>query len=112
MARMKNERGLALAMVIMAALLAAIAAYAMLLAATSQATQGRFTVDHARTRYAAEAALVWAQQQLLADPTWSSAQGADVTIDGVSVDIIIPSCPTGSPTPPCPSRRLTAQVVY
>ncbi len=114
MTTVTGKRGLALAMVIMAALLTTIAAYAILLVATSQAKQGRFNADRTRTRYAAEAALVWAQQRLLADRTWSSAQGGspDVTIDGVPVDIIIPPCVPVPQGDPCPSRKLTAKVSY
>ena len=108
-----GKRGLALAMVIMAALLAAIAVYAMLLVATSQAKQGRFNVDRSRGRYAAEAGLVWAQQQLLKDPYWPPSNNPNpfTTIDGLRVDITILACGV---TPPvrCPSRKLAAKVTY
>ena len=111
MTTMMGKRGLALAMVIMAALLTAIAAYAILLVATSQAKQGRFNVDRTRTRHAAEAGLVWAHQQLLTDPYWTPGAAPHVTIDGFGIEIMLPSCGVTAPTP-CPSRKLTAKVIY
>jgi len=67
---MNRERGVALAMMIMMALVAAISIYAILFMASSQARQAAFNASSIRARYAAEVGLVWAQQQLHDNPAY------------------------------------------
>ena len=107
--RLQSERGYVLAMVVIAALLCGIVSYGLLGASIAQARQSRFYQTRAPAMYAAEAAVVWAQTQLLANPFWSSAAGnTDVAIGGVNVDVIMPACLQN----PCESRRLQARVLY
>ena len=108
--RVRFERGYMLTMVVMAAVICAIVSYALLVTSIAQARQGRLYKTRAPAVDAAEAALVWAQAQLLADPVWWSAQGGapDVIINGLDVDIIMPQCTLN----PCESRQLQAQVIY
>ena len=104
-----SQQGAALSIVLGTALAASIAAYAMLSVAVGEARHARAFDARARARHAAEAALVWAQQQLWNDPTWSSAAGAtDLTVGGVAVDVILPSCEQL----PCEPRRLQTTVIY
>ncbi|MBI2495743.1 MAG: hypothetical protein HYW10_04165 [Candidatus Omnitrophica bacterium] len=62
-----------------------------------------------RARYAAEAGLVWAQQQLWVTPTSSFAGNPDITIGGIGVDITV-NPPCGAT--PCPPQTLQARVSY
>ena len=111
-----SERGAILGLVTVMALACAIASYTVLMMAGSDVRQGGFYEGRTESRYAAEAGLIWAMQQLWVDPYWQSAAGTtDVTVDvngrPVNVDIIMPSCGVVAPTP-CPSRSLQAKVVY
>lgn len=116
MLRSSNERGVALGAVIIMSVLIAIGAFGVMLVATSRGQTSAMHADRLRAKYAAEAGMVWAMQQLWRDPRWSSDEdrvNPDVTINGVDVDVItLPSC-RGTPPPPCPSNRtLRAQVNY
>ena len=104
-----HERGFALAATVITALLCAVAAYVVLLIATSQARRAKVFQERYAARYAAEAGLVWAKEQKLwTTPTWSSGAGADVTINGFNVDINLPPCTAT----PCEARKFEAKVVY
>lgn len=104
----RDERGFALVMATLIALLTAISVYTILTMVLAQARQGASVMGQQQAQYAAEAALVWAQQRLFIDPTWSSADGnTDVTIGGVPIDVVIPPCAN-----PCPPRTLEAKTNY
>ena len=103
-----HERGFALAATVITALLCAVAAYVILLIATSQARRAKVFQERYAARYAAEAGLVWAKEQLWANPTWSPNPGTDVTINGLAVDILLPTCSSN----PCEERQLQAKVIY
>ena len=93
--RLRGERGAALAIAIMVALVTAIAIYAILIMSASQGKQAAVTVKREQARYIAEAALVQAQQKLMLPIPPSSYTGppcgetlsiggmtATVTVDG------------------------------
>ena len=105
-------------MVLIAALVFSVALFAVLNMSLSHQQASSYNYSRYRSRYAAEAGMVWAMQKLWANPTWGSAagwtSGSDPLIDTdgdgtpeTQVDIIIPPC-----TQPCPSRTLQAKVVY
>lgn len=109
-----DERGVALGIVILSAIVFSVAAFAVLTMSLSRAQTAELTEDRLRARYAAEAALVWAMQRLWVDQTWSSGLGIDLPFDidgdgsiaaGEGVDVSIPAC-----GPPCPNRTLEAKV--
>ena len=119
----RNERGIALGIVILTSVVFAVAAFAVLTMALSRMQVSRATgASRLRSTYAAEAGLVWAMQQLWADSTWGSGAGSidhtvpydmngDGTIaagEGIGVDVIIASCGA----PPCPDRVLQTKVTY
>ena len=101
---------MALGAAVITALLCAVAAYTILLIATSQARRAKIFQERYAARYAAEAGLVWAKEQLWSDSTWSSGVGppADLTINGFDVDIDLPPCTAT----PCETRQLKAKVIY
>ena len=106
-----KERGLALALAIMTALVCGIFAYALLLMATSQARHARFYRSRSRSLAASEAGLVYAREQLLRVPTWCGDPGFlfDSDDDGVketTVVITVTNCGAGN------SHAISAQVVY
>ncbi len=115
----KNERGIALGIVILTAVVFAVAAFAVLTMALSR-MQVSSTVGARRLKatYAAEAGLVWAMQQLWENPTtWSAAGGTVLPFDidgdgtispGEGVTVIMPACGAS----PCPDRPLQAKVTY
>jgi len=119
-----RERGAALGLVIITAVVFAVAAFAALTMALSRAqVANTIGPERLRSNYAAEAGLVWAMERLWADPTWGSGVGGppDLVVpndmngdgviapgEGVSVDVQIAAC--GGP--PCPDRQLQATVVY
>ena len=99
---MHRERGAALAITIMIALLMSISIYAILVMASSQARQAAFNLASIRARYAAEVGLVWAQQRLRADSTYCAGDGATgdpdpPAIGGMAIDVVMTGC--GTPTP-------------
>ena len=103
---MHNRRGVALGIAILVALITGIAAYTVLIVAMSQARQSSFQGVRARARYAAEAALVWANQQLSKDSTQTFAANPDITIAGIPVDVTVA---TGCGKLPC---KVTAKANY
>ena len=106
----QGERGAALGMVVMIALATAIGAYTILIASMNQAQQGVGNANRMRARYAAEAGLVWAQQQLWGTPTLSfTSSSPDITIGGRGIEITVsPVCVAT----PCPPQTLQARVSY
>jgi len=67
---MTRQRGSAMAVILVGALIASIAAYSVLLMTTSQSHQAQFTRKRMQTRYLVEAGYVLANQQLLANPNY------------------------------------------
>ena len=67
---LRRERGIVLAVAILTAITCSIAAYLVLFLAISQARQARFYHQRVRARYATEAAIVWIQQELRANPAY------------------------------------------
>ena len=106
-----HQRGMILGLVIVTAFIAAVAAYTILVVAASQARQGRFWRERFRSRYAAEAGVVWAMERLWADPTYCGTPDPppfDTNGDGVpdaTVDVSVTGCGGAS-------RTLSAVVVF
>ena len=102
-----RARGMILGMVIMMAVIGSIASYGVLQIAVNQSLHARFHGERTRARYAAEAGIVWAQQQLWNDPTYcGDPDPPPAQFDGIVVDVIVsPPCVPGSHT-------ISAKVVY
>ena len=101
-----NERGtMVLSMTIISAILAAIASFAVLQLAIAYALQGRFFVNRTPYRYATEAGLVWAQEQLRNIPAYCGGP-APAVIPGVAVNVTVTNCGAGN------VHTITAQAVY
>lgn len=104
---MKRERGMVLGIVVVMAVVASAAAFAALNVALSRARRpGVFATErYLRARYAAEAGVVWAAQQLWGNPTECFAAPVDHSVDddadpgtpAIPVDIVATPCPTASP---------------
>lgn len=107
---LRNERGAVLTFTLVMAFLFAVAAYADIMMAVSQAEQSRFWKERPKARYASESGIVWAMQRLWEDPTWSSPAGnVDFTMpDGTPVDVIVAPCSNN----PCEDREISAEVAY
>jgi Tfp pilus assembly protein PilX len=104
-----QERAAVLGLALLASVLASIMAFTVLQVAMSQARIGQFYYDRTRSRYAAEAGIVWAQQRLRADPAFTDLLDgtADIVLDGIGVDVGVPGCA------PAPCRQtIQAKVVY
>ena len=123
-------RGFALTAVIMMAVIFGIAAFGILTMALGARQRARFHEERLGARYAAEAALVWAQQQFWRDQTGATTLGRnaagvtfpdacfvnspDFSLDDdnnaatlpLDVDIVVtPNCAAAN-------RQLSANVVY
>ena len=105
MPRRAHECGAILTIVMVAALVCSVLAYGALQLAIAQARRAEGLKGRVQARYAAEAAPIWAMQQLWRDSTWSaSATPVPITIPGVSqLTVTFPACPTL----PCPPRTMT-----
>lgn len=104
-----GERGIALGVVIITAIVFSIAAFGVLALSMGGAQRAGSYARRLQARYAAEAGLVWAMQRLWANPNWSDGwDGTDLTVGGMSVDVKFDPCPT----PPCENRQLQAKVSY
>jgi hypothetical protein len=113
--RTKHRTGVALAAAIGAAMVFSVAAYGVLYSAMSFRSRVQFSQRNIKARYAAEAGLVWAMQQLWVNPAWTSSAGTldlpfDVDQNGTTdategIDVIYAGCVT----PPCPMQ---ATVTY
>ena len=101
----KNERGVALGMVIVLALIFAVAAFGVMTMSVSRSqTYGRQT-HRLKAQYAAEAGLVWATQRL-----WSNQAYCGVPdpppVNGMNIDVTVTNCGAGR------THALTAKVLY
>jgi len=96
----RDERGAALGLVIVSALVCSIASYYILRLAVSQSMGANFFQGRIQSRYLAEAALVIATQKLSTDPTWC---GGPVQIDTNGNGALDADEPTVQVTvsPPC-----------
>ena len=105
-----RERGFVLGAVAVSSIVFSIAAFTALTVALSGRRQStQFHEQRLSARYAAEAGLVWAMQQLQADPSFSSPAGnVDVTVGGLEVDVVVPPCAQD----PCEGRTVQAKVRY
>lgn len=91
-----NTRGaIVLSMTIIVALLCAIACLAVLQLAIGYARQGRFFINRTPYRFATEAGIVWAQEQLWANPAYCGNPDPPV-INGVTVDVAVTNCGAGN----------------
>jgi Tfp pilus assembly protein PilX len=112
----RQERGIVLGATLIMAFVAALASYGMLAIAIAQSHHARFYRERSPALGAAEAGVVWAQQNLLADPTWPAPLGnpttvnVDIDVDGID-DVTIAVTPACAAAP-CPSRRIDATVIY
>lgn len=98
---MNRERGAALAITIVTALLMAISIYAILVMASSQARQAAFNLSSIRARYAAEVGLVWAQQRLRANSNYCGDPDPPLTaVAGMSINVIVTGASCGGSGPP------------
>ncbi|MBI3083693.1 MAG: hypothetical protein HYY90_04960 [Candidatus Omnitrophica bacterium] len=91
-------------MAVMIAITTAIGAYALLVASLNQARQSTGNAARMRARYAAEAGLVWAQQQLLANE--STFCGGNHGVGGLTVSVTVTNCGAGN------THTLSATVSY
>ena len=110
MAKWRTDHGAVLAIVVVSALVCSVLAYGALYLAMAKARRAQALQDRAQARYAAEAATVWAMQQLWSDATWSAPGGVNiagtVAIPGIrELTVILPVCP--APPAPCSPRPLT-----
>ena len=93
---LSEERGIVLAAAIITAIICAIAAYLVLFLAISQARHARFYHQRARARYATEAAIVWAQQQLWADGAFCPDFANAPPMEGFQVQVKVTNCGAGN----------------
>lgn len=92
---LREQRGAALAMVVLVAVCFSIAAFTALILALSRARTKDFYKRRAVAQYAAEAGLVWATQRLWADGTYCGVPGPP-PINGLTVTITVsPPCVPG-----------------
>jgi type II secretory pathway component PulK len=107
---MKNERGIALAVVLLATILCAGGTIAMVVMTTGSSQRARGYRERLQAQYAAEAGLVWAMQQLWRDNDYcNQADPADPpAINGMTVDIRVKN-PTDCGTK---TVALQARVAY
>lgn len=97
-----TEGGFILTIVVGVALICSVLAYGVLFSSVAQARRTQFYRERSAARYAAEAGLVWAFEQLWQDPSWA---GGTLPLGGVSVDVTLPPCGT-----PCTPRPMTVTV--
>ena len=97
-----NQRGAALGLVMVMAIVIATAIYGLLMMATSHARQAAFSSAALRARYASDAGMVWAYERLREDPTYCAGVGDAGDLDpppigGLAVDVVITDCGTANP---------------
>lgn len=104
-----NERGIALGVVVVMAMVFAVGAFGTMMLSTSRGQVSGLQAHRLKAQYAAEAGLVTAMQKLWGNPEWSSPAGdVDLSVNGLDVDIILPGCAET----PCENRALKATVLY
>ena len=98
---MRNERGIAVGMVIVMALLFAIGAFAALMSALTRLRISGTIRQGIVARYAAEGGLVYAMQKLWVDPAYCGTGATPISIGakGYTKDVHITVTPCNPPTP-------------
>ena len=120
MRNVNDKRGFVLTVAMITAVLIAMACMALLAMATNEAQRARFQHVRTRARYASEAGLAWAQEQLRANGCWDSggafAAQLPITIDGVAYQVAIdmPACPGCAAPGSCAgaARQMRTRVTY
>ena len=110
-------------LVILMALVFSVAAYAVLFMVMSLKQRAGYHEHNLRARYAAEAGMVWAMQQLWINPNWTSIQGnvdkvVDTSGDGIENPVdpldtridVVTGGPCSPPTAGC--QKLEVGVQY
>ncbi|MBI4342305.1 MAG: hypothetical protein HY599_02935 [Candidatus Omnitrophica bacterium] len=92
-------------MTIITAFLCAVASYAVLQLAIAYARQGQFFVNRTPYRYATEAGVVWAQEQLWNNANYCGNPDPPV-INGVAIDVTVTNCGAGN------VHTITAKATY
>ena len=90
--QLREERGAVLGASILTALVCSVIAYLVMFLAVSQARQARFYHQRVRARYATEAAIVWAQQQLRANPAFCLTNGNGPLLEGYQTTVTVTNC--------------------
>ena len=88
----RKERGTVLAVAILTAIVCSVTAYLVLFLAISQARQARFYHQRVRARYATEAAIVWAQDQLRINPAYCPNWANAPVMEGFQVQVTVTNC--------------------
>ena len=115
-----RRRGITLVTVIVAAMVFSIAAYAVLFMSMSMSNRQSFNEKDVRSRYAAEAGIVWAMQKLWADPLECFGGPNDLPLDDdgdpvtpdVMVDITAKTDLGVCPAPSGQRLKLEAKVTF
>ncbi len=102
---MNNRRGMALGVVILSAVVFSIAAFVMLTMAMSQARLRNLSERRFRAKYVAEAGLVWAMEQLWANPAYCGVPDPPA-LQGLNADVTVTNCGTGV------DQAVNSKVVY
>jgi len=100
-----NERGMALGMVIVMALIFAVAAFGVMTLSVSRSQTSGRQAHRLKAQYAAEAGLVWATQRLWRDQAYCGTPDPPA-INGMSVDVTVINCGAGH------THALIAKVLY
>ncbi|MBI4322761.1 MAG: hypothetical protein HY596_00620 [Candidatus Omnitrophica bacterium] len=100
-----NERGVALGMVIVMALIFAVAAFGVMTLSVSRSQTSGLQAHRLKAQYAAEAGLVWAMQRLWQDQAYCGEQDPP-PINGLTVDVTVTNCGPGN------THTLSAKVLY
>ena len=102
---LRNHRGAVLGVAILTALVSSVAAYIILMLALTQARLARFHRERIRARYAAEAGVIWAQQQLWTTPGYCG-NPPPPSLNGLTVTVSVTNCEAGL------DHTVKAQVTY
>ena len=107
---MGNTRGAVLLVAIVTGMIIAISAYGIITLVGGGLRRAKAFQERVPARYAVEAGLVYALQQLEEDPRWSapSPGGHDETIDGIPIKIFMEACTTD----PCEDRPIQVTATY
>lgn len=105
---MRNERGAALMIAGVTAVLCAVGAYVVLLMATAQARHGKFFRQRTTARYAAEAALVQAMQKLWVSPAYCGGT-ENVNVPGGTEPVVVTVTNCGAAVP---GKTISAKATY
>ena len=100
-----DERGVALGMVIVMALIFAVAAFGVMTLSVSRSQTSALQAHRLKAQYAAEAGLVWGMQRLWRDQTYCGETDPP-TLNGLNVDVTVTNCGPGN------THTLSAKVLY